>query len=117
MNDFASMTGWVGILVFAGGLYCLYACAQMKFKGIINENILLNKEFRFKKCKDKDAYIREMFPTFLLFSILTTACGAIDMMNTFLYEMGVVYFISLILFILGFILFMVKSKKCKDKYY
>ncbi len=117
MGDFATMTSWVGILVFGGGIYCLYACAQMKFKGIINENILLNKESRFKKCKDKDAYIREMFPTFLLFSILTTACGAIDMINTFIVEIGIAYLISLILFAIGFVLFMVKSKKCKNKYY
>lgn len=117
MDDFTSMTSWVGILVFGGGLYCLYACAQMKFKGIINENILLNKDSRMKKCKDKDAYIREMFPTFLLFSILTTACGAIDMINSFVAPMGTAYFVSLILFIIGFVLFMTKSKKCKDKYY
>ena len=117
MADMAELTSWVGILVFAGGLYCLYACAQMKFKGIINENILLNKESRFKKCKDKESYIKEMFPTFLMFAFTTTFCGAIDMINTFVVEVGVLYVISLVLFIIGFIVFMLKSKKCKDKYY
>ncbi len=114
LND---MTSWVGILVFGGGIYCLYSCLMMKFKGIINENLLLNKESRFKKCKNKEAYIKELFPSFLTFSILTTACGAIDMINTFLVEMYVAYVVSLVLFVAGFVWFMTASKKCKDKYY
>lgn len=114
VND---VTSWVGILVFGGGIYCLYSCIMMKVKGVINENLLLNKESRFKKCKNKDAYIKELFPSFLTFSILTTACGAIDMINTFLVDIYIAYVISLVLFIAGFIWFMVTSKKCKDRYY
>ena len=68
VND---ITSWVGILVFGGGIYCLYSAIMMKTKGIINENILLNKENRFKKCKNKEAFIKELFPSFITFSILT----------------------------------------------
>lgn len=114
VND---ITSWVGILVFGGGIYCLYSAIMMKTKGIINENILLNKENRFKKCKNKEAFIKELFPSFITFSILTTFCGAVDMINTFVVEINMLYIISLVLFVAGFVWFMVTSKKCKDKYY
>ena len=119
MNTFNinEVTSWVGILALCGGLYCLYSCLMMKMKGVINEGLLLNKEARFKKCKDKDAYIKDVFPSFLTFSILTTACGAIDMINTFVTPIYTVYLVSLVLFVLGFAWFMIQSKKCRDRYY
>ena len=111
------VTSWVGILALCGGIYCLYSCIMMKIKGEINEGLLLNKEVRYKKCKDKDAYIKEVFPAFLTFSILTICCGAIDMINTFVTPLYKVYVASLVLFVLGFAWFMVQSKKSRDKYY
>ena len=114
VND---VTGWVGFLAFGGGIYCLYASIMMKWKGVINEGILLNKENRFKKCKNKDAYIKELFPSFFTFAVLTTFCGAVDMINTFVTDIYILYLISLVLFIAGFFWFMATSKKCKDKYY
>lgn len=115
--DIINVTSWVGILALFGGLYCLYSCIMMKLKGEINESLLLNKEVRFKKCKDKDAYIKEVFPAFLTFSILTTCCGAIDMINTFVTPIHELYVVSLILFVLGFVWFMTQSKKSRDRYY
>mgnify|MGYP003296399784 CR=1 FL=1 len=54
---------------------------------------------------------------FLTFSVLTTACGAIDLINTYVISIYPVYLISLVLFILGFAWFMTQSKKSRDKYY
>ena len=111
------VTSWVGLLALCGGLYCLYSCIMMKVKGEINEGLLLNKEVRYKKCKDKEAYIKEVFPSFLIFSILTTACGAIDLINTYVTSIYPVYLASLVLFVLGFAWFMMQSKKSRDRYY
>lgn len=115
--NISEITSWVGFVVFGGGLYCLYSCIMMKLKGIINENLLLNKEVRFKKCKNKEAYIKEMFPSLLVFSIFTTICGGVDLINTFVVEVGRLYVLSLVLFIAAFCWFMVQSKKCRDRYY
>lgn len=111
------MTSWVGMLVFGCGLYCFYAAFQLKVKGIINANILLSKDMISKTCKDKEAYIKEMFPVLLFFAFVTTLCGAVDIINSFVKKVGFVYYIAVGLFIVGFILFMVKSKKLKQKYY
>lgn len=111
------MTSWVGILVFGCGLYCLYAAYQLKVKGIVNVNILLNKSMACKKCKDIEGYTKEMFPVLLVFALLTTACGAIDIINSFVMEIPILYFVSLGLFLASFILFAMTAKKTREKYY
>ena len=115
--DMKYMTSWVGIAVLFCGCYCLYAAYQMKWKGVINTNLLLPKNMAFKKCKDTQGYIKEMFPTLLIFAIATTLCGAIDIVNSFLVSIEIAYYISLVLFLLSLVLFMVKAKKTREKYY
>lgn len=111
------MTSWVGILVFGCGVYCLYAAYQLKVKGVVNANILLNKSIAYKKCKDIEGYTKEMFPVLLVFALLTTACGAIDMIHSFVVDIPVLYLVSLGLFLISFIVFAVRSKKSREKYY
>lgn len=111
------MTSWVGIVVLFCGFYCLYASYQMKCKGVINANLLLPKNMAYKKCKDTQSYIKEMFPTLLIFAIATTLCGMIDIINSFLVDIDVVYYISLVLFLLSLVLFMIKAKKTRERYY
>lgn len=111
------MTSWVGILVFGCGLYCFYAAFQLKVKGIVNTNLLLTKNMIYKKCKDIKGYTREMFPVLLIFAILTTACGIVDMINSFVTDVDVLYLISLGLFFVSFIWFAVTAKKLREKYY
>lgn len=111
------MTNIVGVLVLGCGLYCLYAAFQMKAKGEINSSLLLTKELAYKKCKDKEAYIKEVFPILLLFAITTTLCGAIDMINSFVVDISVAYLISVVVFVIVFIIFITKTSKARKKYY
>ncbi len=111
------ITGWVGIVVFACGIYCLYAAAMMKVKGEINQNVLLGREYQLKKCKDKDAYIKEMFPHLCLFAIVTTLSGLVDMINSFVTDIFYINIIIMIIFIIELIVFSRMSLKLKKKYY
>ena len=104
VSNMTDMTNFVGILVFAFGIYSLYAAFQMKVKGEINSSLLLSKELIYKKCKDKEAYIKEVFPVLLMFSIVTTLCGAIDMINSFVVDISVAYYISLALFVVFYLM-------------
>ena len=117
MGDMADMTGWIGILVFFCGLYCLYAAVMMKTKGVINATILLGKDTRNKKCKDKEGFIRKMFPQLLLFGIVTTACGATDMINTYVTDIFVINTVMLVVFILEFLWFARVSMDARNKFY
>jgi len=111
------MTSWVGIVVFGCGLYCLYAAFQLKVKGIVNTNLLLTKDMAYKKCKDIEGYKKEMFPVLFIFAILTTICGIVDMLNSFVVDIGILYLISMGLFFVSFIWFAVTAKKLREKYY
>ena len=113
----ADVTSWVGIVVFACGIYCLYATILMKTKGEINQNILLGREYQFKKCKDTEAYIREMFPHLCLFAIVTTLSGLVDMINSFITDVFYINIVMMIIFIVELIVFSRMSLKLKKKYY
>lgn len=117
MANMTDMTNFVGILVFGFGIYSLYAAFQMKVKGEINSSLLLSKELIYKKCKDKEAYIKEVFPVLMLFAIVTTLCGAVDVINSFVVDISLAYFISIGVFVVVFALFVVKTTKARKKYY
>ena len=54
------MWGFIGIFVLCCGIYALYSFVIMKVKGEINASILLGKDYTYKKCKDKEAYVHTM---------------------------------------------------------
>lgn len=70
MNN--SMWGFIGIFVLCCGIYALYSFVIMKVKGEINASILLGKDYTYKKCKDKEAYIAKTAPA--LFCLWTGIC-------------------------------------------
>lgn len=111
------MTSWVGILVFGCGVYSLYAAYQLKVKGIVDTNLLLTKDMAHKKCKDIEGYKKEMFPVLLIFAMLTTMCGVIDMINSFVVDILILYLVGMGLFLASFIWFAVTAKKLREKYY
>ena len=61
MENMNSMWGIIGVIVCACGVYALYWFYKMKTSGDINATILLGKDFMYKKCKNKEEYIRR-FP-------------------------------------------------------
>lgn len=111
------ITSWVGIVVFACGLYCIYAAVMMKVKGEINQSILLGKDYQFKKCKDKEGYIKEMFPHLCLFAVVTTLSGLIDMINSYVTDIFVINIVMMVIFVVELLIFSRASLKMKRKYY
>lgn len=110
-------TSWVGIVVFLCGIYCLYAAVMMKVKGEINQSILLGRDYQNKRCKDKEGYIREVFPHLLLFGLITTASGTTDMLNSFVMDISTVNIIMMIAFVVELLLFSKVTLNAKKKYY
>ena len=64
------MWGFIGIFVLCCGIYALYSFVIMKVKGEINASILLGKDYTYKKCKDKEAYIAKTAPAMIIFLIV-----------------------------------------------
>lgn len=111
------ITSWVSVLVLGCGLYCLYAAIMMKTKGVINANILLGKDTRYKKCKDEKGFIKKMFPQLLLFGIVTTASGAIDLINSYVVDIFMLNSIMLVVFVLEFLWFAKVNMDAKKEFY
>ena len=60
-----------------------------------------------------------MFPQTLIFGLVTTFCGAVDVLNSFVLngKLHVLYLIALGLFIVDFIIFTKAGMAAKKKYY
>lgn len=80
MDDFF---GIISVIVFGCGIYGFYAYIQMRRDGHINATLLLGKDYTEQMCKDKEAYMQKAVPAVLVFSIVATLYGAIDMFHYF----------------------------------
>lgn len=109
--------GFIGIMVFICGIYAIYAFFKMKATGEISETLLLGKEYRYKKCRDKDAYIRKAGPALLIFGITAIIYGGIDIIHCFVYPMAVADTVGMVVFLVVLIWFGVYTAKAKNEYY
>ena len=80
------MWGFIGIFVLCCGIYALYSFVIMKVKGEINASILLGKDYTYKKCKDKEAYIAKTAPALFVFGLVSVIYGVIDVIHCYVQE-------------------------------
>ena len=95
------MWGFIGIFVLCCGIYALYSFVIMKVKGEINASILLGKDYTYKKCKDKEAYIAKTAPALFVFGLVSVIYGVIDV----------------IIFLIVLIWFGVYTRNLRNRYY
>lgn len=112
-----SVWGFVGIIVFACGIYALYSYIQMKNKGEINASLLLGKDYIYKTCKNKEEYIRKAGPALLVFGLVATIYGAVDVIHCYVYPMAVLDVAGMIIFFIVLVWFAVYTAKLKNKYF
>ena len=65
MENMDSIWGFIGIIVFACGVYAIYSFIKMKSTGEINASLLLGKDYMYKTCKNKEEYIKKAGPALL----------------------------------------------------
>ena len=114
MSDINVVFGVIGL---ACGIYVFYACLQLKVKGLINTSILLPKSIYPDKCRDKVGYIKEVFPKMLLFGTVITAYGVIELVNTYVVEVGALLAVFMILPFVVLIWFGVTISRLNKKYF
>ena len=106
------MWGFIGIFVLCCGIYALYSFVIMKVKGEINASILLGKDYTYKKCKDKEAYIAKTAPALFAFGLVSVIYGVIDVIHCYVHTMTIVDTVAMIIFLIVLIWFGVyKSQK------
>lgn len=112
-----SVWGFIGVIAFACGIYGLYAYIQMKKTGEINATLLLGKEYMYKKCKDKETYMKKTKPAVLIFSAAALVYGVVDLIHCYAYSMPVVDTVLMILFLAVIVWFAIYTTKLKRKYF
>lgn len=117
MNDMYGMWGFIGIIAFCCGIYAMYAYIQMKRTGEINASLLLGKEYVYKKCKNKEEYIRKAGPALLVLGIVAAVYGALDIVHCYVYHMDLIDNIGMGIFFLVLIWFAYYTTKLKRKYF
>ena len=117
MDNMDSIWGFIGVIVFACGVYALYAFIKMKMTGEINATLLLGKDYIYKKCKNKDAFIKKAGPALLVFGIVALVYGAIDVINCYVYSMEIVDTVGMIVFFIVLVAFAVYTTKLKREYF
>ena len=117
MNDIYGKWGFIGINAFGCGIYALYAFIQMKRTGEINASLLLGKEYVYKKCKNKEEYIRKAGPALLVLGIVATLYGALDVVHCYVYHMDLIDNVGMGVFFLALIWFAYYTTKLKRKYF
>ena len=116
MDNMDSIWGFIGVIVFACGVYALYAFIKMKMTGEINATLLLGKDYIYKKCKNKDAFIKKAGPALLVFGIVALVYGAIDVIHCYVYSMEIVDTVGMIVFFIVLVAFAVYTTKLKREY-
>lgn len=109
--------GFVSIMAFGCGIYGLYAYIQMRKSGSINETLLLGKKYSEYMCRDKAAFVKKALPAVLVFGIVTTAYGVIDMIHCYVKPIQAVDSAGLVIFLGMLVWYMVYTTKLKNKYF
>ena len=111
------MWGFIGIFVLCCGIYALYSFVIMKVKGEINASILLGKDYTYKKCKDKEAYIAKTAPALFVFGLVSVIYGVIDVIHCYVHTMTIVDTVAMIIFLIVLIWFGVYTINLRNRYY
>ena len=109
--------GFVSIMAFGCGIYGLYAYIQMRRNGSINETLLLGKKYSEYMCRDKAAFVKKALPAVLVFGIVATVYGVIDMIHCFVTPIPVLDYTGLAVFLGVLVWYMVYTTKLKNKYF
>ena len=115
MDD--SFFGFVSIIVLGCGLYALYAYIKMKKDGHINETLLLGKNQMEYQCKDKDAFMKKASPAVLLFGVVSTLYGVVDLIHYYVTKIKILDTIAMIAFFVVLIWFMVYTAQLRKKFF
>lgn len=112
-----SIWGFIGLMVLVCGIYAVYSYVKMNKKGVISASLLLGKEAEYKKCKDKEAYIKKAGPALLLFGFASVIYGAIDVIHCYAYEMKTVDTVGMVIWFVILVWFAVYTTKLKKQYF
>lgn len=115
MGNFVSIFDW---LILACGFYLVYSGFFMVKKRELKKGLLVSKDLDLDRLKEenKDGYIDTMGKKTLVFGIITIAYCAVNLVSTYLIDLGIFQTVIYFLFLLALIWFAVIMVKAQKKY-
>lgn len=104
------------VIVFVG-IYLAVSAAKMKRSGQISDLVVPKEEI--KKCRDSQAYIKEIAPWLYAFAVVAVIVGTIGILcDTKVITFGRVWtYVELGAFLVALFVFVEKMRKIKDKFF
>ena len=115
--DTTSMDAIFGLFALGCGLYCLYEYYLLKVKKKINDSILLPKGTNIKKCKDLEGYCKVAGRPLLALGLVTTLYGAVDLYNTYIGDVQILFSILLVLLVITVVVFAILIRRYNREYF
>lgn len=108
----------IDLIVFAFGIYIIYSCVDMKVRGNIRGGMMLPKGIEPKHCKDPAGYISFIFPKMAAVGVVSLVCGILGLLMDYLQIVPeIVYYASMVVFLVILIWYSVVSRKGINKYW
>lgn len=107
----------IDIAVTGVGIYIFYAWYLLKYKGQIQEKLLLSAEYPYQRCKDKEGYRKYMEPRILICAVCIILIGVLSVINDFVNYLGKFYLILVAVILIVLIWFSMEIKKCYKKFW
>lgn len=106
----------IDLIIFACGVYLLYCVVKIKTVGEISP-VLLGKNLDIRRCKDVEGYKKFLFSRALVLSIATIIYGGLGLINTYLMDVSIAYYIWVAVMVVVLIWYFKQSKKGVQKYW
>lgn len=74
----SSANSWFDVLIVLCGVYVIFTTVKMKNGGEINASVILGKNITEGMIRDRDGFVKYMYPRAMALGIITVVFGIID---------------------------------------
>ncbi|MCI6060766.1 MAG: hypothetical protein MR729_06425 [Dorea sp.] len=106
-----------GLLGVGCGAYCIYSSIHMTKTQTIDEKILLGKDTKASKCKDKAAFLKEVIPYVVILGIVALIYGVIQLVDVVIGLPATYIVIGLVAFVVATVLYAIFIPRAARKYF
>ena len=107
----------IDIIVFGFGFYALYSAYVLQREGKIIRTFLVFKETDVEACTDLQGYANFMAPKLWALGGIMILYGAASMVNTYVVNIGTLFGVMMVVFLLALIWYGLEARKAVNKYF
>ncbi|MCR5747585.1 MAG: hypothetical protein K6G03_07740 [Lachnospiraceae bacterium] len=112
MND---MDSFMNAIIYIGGAYLIFSAIMMKTKGTVSSTFL-SRDLDWSTARDKEGYIKVMFPVNLVMGLIMIATGVTLTYEAKLGTKGITESIILLVAFIIVIIYGIIAMKAQNKY-